>query len=129
MKDFITQYSFLQKEASRYLDALYKLQEEFDIPLDLGSVERSYGFNSFVLDGSVLKIQIEKQGWDWGGISDDLITMPDCVDTKISELRKYCIDRKEKELQERRERQARMLKESEENDFNTYLKLKEKFDV
>lgn len=128
MKNFIEQYQNYTKEAERYLAGIYNLQDEFDVELELGWIEYSYNVDALVIDDGKLRIQVYKNGYYWGGVSDDLIDMPEDIDAKLIELRERCeaaIAKKKLEQEERneRERVERDYKEQQE-----FLRLKSKFE-
>ena len=127
METFINQYKHYEKEAERYLAGMYALQDEFDIELELGWIERSYWVSSLVVDGSI-RIQVYKSGYDWGGVSDDLIDLPECVDTKLAQLREKCESIVTKNLIEQQERYERNRVEREHKEQQEFLRLKAKFE-
>lgn len=126
MKEFIEQYKLLEVEAKRYLDGIYELQEEFGIELTLGRIERYYDVDALYVDKDSLEIQVYRSGYDWSN-NDLLITMPECVDTKLSELREHCEIIKVKRAIEREALEKQRLQKQEELEYQNFLKLKAKF--
>jgi hypothetical protein len=125
-KDFIEQYKLLMLKANRYLDGMYDLQEEFDTELDLGCIERSYWVDALVVDNNELHIQVYRSGYEWGN-ADLLISMPECVDTKLLELRKQCEAIKTERDIVREALEKQQLQRQEELEYQNFLKLKAKF--
>jgi hypothetical protein len=126
MKDFIEQYKLLMLKAKRYLDGMYELQEEFGIELDLGHIECSYCVDALCVNKDSLEIQVYKSGYDWSS-KNSIIHMPECVDTKLLELRKFCEGIKIKESIEREALEKQRLQRQEELEYQNFLKLKAKF--
>lgn len=126
MKDFIEQYKLLTIDADKYLDGMYDLQNEFKCLLDLGSIEEYYYANALIVDGDELYIQVYRSGYEWSN-TDLLIPMPECVDTKLSELREHCEIIKVKRAIEREALEKQRLQKQEEIEYQNFLKLKAKF--
>jgi hypothetical protein len=126
MKDFIAEHQRLENLADHYLDEMYKLQEEFDITLELGDIEQSFYADGLVVSKGNLFIQVHKCGYDWSGISG-LVKFPENIDAKLQELRKYCLEQvKQKEL-EYQQRVEKSRLEKEENERAEYERLHAKY--
>lgn len=127
MKEFIAEYQRLEKQADLYLAGMYDLQEEFDVVLELGSIERSYNVDALCVGSGKVYIQVYKSGYDWGGISDNLIVLPEDVQSKLLELRKYCLEQVKQEEVEYQQRVERSRLEKEENERAEYERLHAKY--
>lgn len=127
MKDFIEEYKRLEKQADLYLAGMFKLQEEFDMELELGFIEYSYGVACLSVGDDKVYIQVYKYGYDWGGISDNLIVLPEDVQAKLLELREYCQEAQRRYELEQYERTQKYLAEKEDNERQEYERLQAKY--
>lgn len=127
MKDFIEEYKRLEKEADLYLAGMYKLQEEFDMELELGFIEYDYEVASLSVHNNQVCIQVYKYGYDWGGISDNLIVLPEDVQAKLLELRGYCQEVLRISELKQNELTQKYLAEKEANERAEYKRLQAKY--
>lgn len=127
MKDFIEQYKILMLKADRYVIGILNLQYEFEIDLEIGKYELLCSAVGLEVDKDNLYIRVCKTSYEY---SDEyiLIVMPECVDTRLLELRKYA-ESKVARLQAAQEEQERAKRQQqEEKEWFEYQKLKQKFE-
>jgi hypothetical protein len=123
MKEFIELYNHFMSKANLYLAKMYELQETYNVELELGGIERDYRVEAIVVEDDIIKIQVYKSGYDWGGISDDVIVLPECIDTKIAELKVHC----EEVVAKRNEYNEARLKEQELRELQEFKRLAAKY--
>lgn len=78
MNTFLEQYKHQLSIAKQYVQGLAKLQDTYNVaPIGgLKYIEHSYDVLGLILENDSIGIQIYYHGWDWGGISDDLVPFP-----------------------------------------------------